>query len=182
MPHDIVHKLEIYTFGSAANHFNNPPRNADSSTLARNSNAVRYIEHYASDGDFVARWGVLHFARLRNRFMGRVFIRPGTGHLLNQHYLNAMFPLDSAMRVKDTNEFMEMGVILTNDDIEEETRNESVGKNDHESDRVTSPDDRDGAVLVFGPGLLRQDSKVTKPKVKDYSRLWLYRNGGSPQD
>ena len=88
VPQDLVQKLEIYTFGNAASHFNNPHRysienvreSADGDTVAslmsssnasveprRNTTwkAVRHIEHYANTEDFVARWGVLHFTGMQ---------------------------------------------------------------------------------------------------------------------
>jgi hypothetical protein len=99
VPHDLLKQLEVYTFGNAANHFNNPYRVHIPSVRAgagskpipaqlqtRNKRAVGHIEHYANSKDFVSRWGVLHFTRkvtedpLENRFIGRVFERPGSGH------------------------------------------------------------------------------------------------------
>jgi hypothetical protein len=44
----ILRKLEVYTFGAAANHFNNP------------GGVIPHVEHYANSDDFVARWGILH--------------------------------------------------------------------------------------------------------------------------
>ncbi|AEO59922.1 hypothetical protein MYCTH_2308601 [Thermothelomyces thermophilus ATCC 42464] len=63
--------------------------------------AIGYIEHYAHTTDFVAAWGVLHFAtsspssQFVPRFIGRVFARtsPRGGHQMVQHYLDGMFPL-----------------------------------------------------------------------------------------
>lgn len=191
MPHDVINKLEIYTFGSAANHFNNPPRCAHSQSWLAPSNsptAVRHIEHYANDGEFVARWGVLTFARMQNRYMGRVFIRPGTGHLLNQHYLTNMFPLDKDNRVMENNEFMGMDVSFTSDGAEEQVRegyletmlNNGVGSNsaiveDRHNGVKTSLINGPRRVSIFG-------SNTQKHKVRKFSRLWRYRNGRSPED
>jgi hypothetical protein len=62
IPQDRMQRLEIYTFGNAANHFNNPHRSlaAGAATAAQNgrldvtaqkqSKALRYVEHYANDG------------------------------------------------------------------------------------------------------------------------------------
>jgi hypothetical protein len=65
-PRDIMQKLEVYTFGNAANHFNNPRirrfKTGDSSSEKRRR-TIRHIEHYANSKDFVSRWGVLHFKR-----------------------------------------------------------------------------------------------------------------------
>ena len=81
LPRDALYKLEIYTFSSAANHFNNPSfslrahgdrggkdEEDDSEPCSK---AIRYIEHYANSDDFVCRWGVLNFATVENRFMGK---------------------------------------------------------------------------------------------------------------
>ena len=88
-----VEKLEIYTFGSAASHFNNPWR--QTSSLAPCARVVKHIEHYVNEEDLVPRWSALYNARAHSRvqYAGNVFIRLGaTGHLLNQHYLSEMFP------------------------------------------------------------------------------------------
>lgn len=58
---------------------------------------LRYVEHYANTKDFVSNIGVLRFtspaAAYSNGslFSGSVFVREGSGHLLNMHYLNTMF-------------------------------------------------------------------------------------------
>ncbi|KAL1876377.1 hypothetical protein VTK73DRAFT_9446 [Phialemonium thermophilum] len=174
LPQDLLSKIEVYTFGNAANHFNNPHRlvgsqeeafrrpvlgsldatrvdfmtsptaesaaeqdnrpptpttprepveGDDNSTagpirsslnklslLSETSSvrptllsdrAIGHIEHYAHTTDFVALWGVLHFAtskprsHLLPRFIGRVFARTSArgGHQLCHHYLDGMFPL-----------------------------------------------------------------------------------------
>ncbi|KAK4124615.1 hypothetical protein N657DRAFT_671530 [Parathielavia appendiculata] len=225
LPQDILGKLEVYTFGNAANHFNNPHRHVRSQTLAKrnplaasvdstqldpnhahhspvpglrkpqpysspnssfesssrpsdaqpprnNENqspitthrgnntattpaplltsstatphpsdfsdrAIGHIEHYAHTTDFVALWGVLHFATSLTpsplfipRFIGRVFARTSLrgGHQMVQHYLDGMFPLrrdpvtgelvrDGKMGVpwgagEEGNEFMESEVLV----------------------------------------------------------------------
>ncbi|KAL2268394.1 hypothetical protein VTJ83DRAFT_3240 [Remersonia thermophila] len=92
-PQDLLSKLEIYTFGNAASHFNNPHRRVSTERQARKAalaasndpaglatppqasdltrvtdpcdppiRAIRHIEHYAHARDFVALWGVSHFA------------------------------------------------------------------------------------------------------------------------
>ncbi|KAL2072002.1 hypothetical protein VTL71DRAFT_11345 [Oculimacula yallundae] len=176
VPQDLLAKLEVYTFGNAANHFNNPhlhllsqhaalrfpetgkvtkvttsvhfhepvldssersngtPSPSFNSKQVNGTNpltpltttapakdtakpkpqpttrqitrqestsgkTIRYIEHYAHTGDFVAQWAVLHFTKnitlgpTAPRFMGRVFEREGRGHQMNMHYLDGMFPL-----------------------------------------------------------------------------------------
>ncbi|RDW83401.1 hypothetical protein BP5796_04892 [Coleophoma crateriformis] len=114
VPEAKMKKLEVYTFGNAANHFNNPVRRSqdDSGAGAPDyGRAIGHIEHYANDGDFVARFGVLEFAKRRcgeheNRFVGQVFQRAGTGHLLCQHYLDYMFVMKDH-KVAESNPFMD---------------------------------------------------------------------------
>ncbi|KAF1975232.1 hypothetical protein BU23DRAFT_503818, partial [Bimuria novae-zelandiae CBS 107.79] len=196
LPHDTVNKLEIYSFGSAANHFNNPLRHSQfrssaatngdtqiATSTTRNHYAVRHIEHYAAAGEFVARWGVLHFAPLPSRYAGRVFIRPGTGHLLNQHYLNSIFPLDQNMRVREHNSFMDMNVRFTSDGAMERVREGYVemllGGEEAMDGAIVK--DRGNGVSDLARSWPVAARRVT-PRVRDCSRLWLYRNGGSPED
>ncbi|KZZ93716.1 hypothetical protein AAL_05432 [Moelleriella libera RCEF 2490] len=159
-------KLEIYTFGNAANHFNNPK--------IKEGYVVGHIEHYANDGDFVARWGATHFKSLvsrqeetgkkahgpgvlgyllgrcerQNSFNGRLFENKHTrGHLLNQHYLNRILPLNKTLTaVKE---------------IEAE-------------DGSFRPDAR------FWRG--RAFHKYDNDSVAENSRLWKYVNGRTPDD
>ncbi|MCJ1472711.1 hypothetical protein MMC13_001360 [Lambiella insularis] len=136
VPQDLMQQLEVYTFGNAASHFDNPHRRLsflDAATQGRrppNSKAIRHIEHYANSGDFVARWGVLHFtsrlprARSADRFMGRVFERPGGGHQFCQHYLDTMFPLDAApgAGAAERNAFVEMEIQAGGNDEAQDAR------------------------------------------------------------
>lgn len=195
VPQDLLQQLEIYTFGNAANHFNNPHRNLASMRAAQargrsgpRDNAIRYIEHYADSGDFVARWGVLNFTSMKNRYMGRVFTRPGTGHLLNQHYLNNMFPLGPDQRVLQTNDFMEMELNISKGDKHSHARESiwpslySGGVEAEENvailEDINSPISRVSTTSIDSAFT---SNRVQNPhKVKDFSRLWLYRDGGSP--
>ncbi|KAK0654439.1 hypothetical protein DIS24_g5239 [Lasiodiplodia hormozganensis] len=200
---DILHKLEVYTFGNAANHFNNPAKSSsysnheeDGQGRRRKEKAIRYIEHYVNDEDMVARWGVLHFIHVPNRFMGRLFQRKGTGHLLNQHYLNYMFPLGSDNRVLDKNDFMDSEVDLDHDDFDvdreglEDSLCELLSGSDTDSDSDTSEttaivNDFNSPVLPIASAhsLANSSRRLPKhPKVKDFSRLWQYRNGRSPRE
>ncbi|KAL8824305.1 MAG: hypothetical protein Q9170_008201 [Blastenia crenularia] len=90
----LMGKLEIYTFGSAASHFHNPPTTANA-TLS--STCIPHIEHYANEYDMVPRWGVLYATNSlgnTNRYAGTVFVRLGaTGHMFVDHYLDPIFPL-----------------------------------------------------------------------------------------
>jgi hypothetical protein len=198
VPRDYIKKLEIYTFGNAANHFNNPsmvdttsPDGTSSRAVAK---AIGHIEHYAHLGDFVSQIGVLNYATnaaLQNRFMGRLFISPHSGHLLNQHYLHNMFPLGPDKRCLDTNLFMETEVRVESvggDVLHREVLGETVARTDDaEGDDVTfigdinSPISPQSPSSSFSSDMLR--SGVTRRlKVKHLSRLWLYRNGRVPPE
>ena len=66
-------KLEIYTFGNAANHWNAPvisgasgPLRTSKSHGARGESAteqriIQHVEHYANEGEYVSKFGILHF-------------------------------------------------------------------------------------------------------------------------
>ncbi|KAK7548255.1 hypothetical protein BKA81DRAFT_225384 [Phyllosticta paracitricarpa] len=110
VPSKSLGKLEIFTFGCAASHFNNPLSHSYLTILLQNSalnpvlssrprHVVPIIEHYANENDPFARWGVLNSTRdcPGQRFAGQVFInKDASGHLFNQHYLDAMFALPPA--------------------------------------------------------------------------------------
>lgn len=152
-------KLEIYTFGNAANHWNNPTRKYTKQGQAER--CIPHIEHYVNSEDFVAMWGVLDFIRIPGRYLGDVFIRHGSGHLLNQHYLDTMFPLSHDQReILEENEFMRQNVKLIS--------SESTFKNT-DFTRAAQTLARDG-----------EDIHESTLKMKEYSRLWRYRNGASP--
>ncbi|KAH0536899.1 hypothetical protein FGG08_006270 [Glutinoglossum americanum] len=173
LPHAIFQKLEIYTFGAAANHFNNPaisgiPSESPVRTLRDptreepTKRVIRHIEHYANQGDFVARWGVLNFTKgfnyRNNRFVGQVIERKGaTGHLLCQHYLDYMFEWGEEGLVAASNAFMDSLMVVDRQVAEE----------------------REGYDAVIR---LLDGEAVVKMPVKEVSRLWEYRNGGSPSD
>lgn len=72
VPADQLGKLEIYTFGNAANHWNAPivssinPKSRPESGVTNNDGVragriVQHIEHYANEGDYVSKFGILHF-------------------------------------------------------------------------------------------------------------------------
>ncbi|KAJ9148626.1 p-hydroxylaminobenzoate lyase [Pleurostoma richardsiae] len=276
LPQDLLAKLEVYTFGNAANHFNNPHRHVDSQVTAlrhpllasvdatrapdfssdgrprrhRGENthadrpwfsrannqrpptptsppplstaisrplaaetmspnpaevsdrAIGHIEHYAHTTDFVALWGVLHFARSATathtlpRFIGRLFARTSDrgGHQFCQHYLDGMFPLEKDSITGEflgcaetNNEFMESEVALGKDGDEatdareafesswlgDMTAEERRGEEDVEVHLGESPVATAGS--GFTPVMRRR-----RRKVKELSRLWQYRNGKSP--
>lgn len=124
---DIVAKLEIFTFGNAARRFSNPLLNSNPSVEAtvegeppngRGERVIKYIEHYANSEDFVANIGVLGFTSPSaqpysdgNPFFGPVFTRKGSGHLLNMHYLDTMFPFVNGRVNDEGNEFMNCPIV-----------------------------------------------------------------------
>jgi hypothetical protein len=268
LPQDLLARLEVYTFGNAANHFNNPHRhlgsqsralgNPSSDSLGQKTDgtngtnesddreeegtpdspsapvylrretsastpsevsdrAIGHIEHYAHTTDFVALWGVLHFASSRPgsptvpRFIGRVFAKSGVGggHQFCQHYLDGMFPLardgkgeivgcldgETGDGGGERNEFMESEVFVGDAGDREDMAREALqgswlgdggdgtargGVEVHSSSPVELRRRMKRMVPPGGP-VKRTESGV-KMKVKDLSRLWLYRNGKSPSD
>ena len=285
LPQDLLAKLEVYTFGNAANHFNNPHRHVGSQeaqgqrrrrpgvstevagTIAEApitdspiemrapplpshpgmvngvghdesgsevtsaqqqqqqrqqsrrvtavpaaDRAIGHVEHYAHTTDFVALWGVLHFATSETarpevpRFIGRVFSRthPRGGHQLSQHYLNGMFPLardpatgafvgcaESAEEHGGENEFVDSVVEAGDDedrrdtpaDADEEDGREDVEHSWARGDSDEEKEDEEEEVSVHGSfhGQYRRRIRDGKVRVRDLSRLWLYRNGRSPR-
>jgi hypothetical protein len=191
LPQQVLRKLEVYTFGNAANHFNNPykplvgseqPTMNGSKTLNQGTTlhaerSAFYIEHYANAMDFVCIWGVLEFASIPNRYMGRIFVRPGSGHQFNQHYLNTMFTFGPDRKVHDTNDFMESKVKFSAD---EKMQPKHAG---HLKDEVLVTSERapgqHSSTTDVQPIVETHNNQVTL-RVKDLSRLWQYRNGGSP--
>jgi hypothetical protein len=72
LPATQLRKLEIYTFGNAANHWNAPIVSVSDSngrvsvvkaggSSTTGERLVRHIEHYANEGDYVSKFGILHF-------------------------------------------------------------------------------------------------------------------------
>lgn len=213
---EAMQRLEIYTFGNAANHFNDPRTSQDEESKPGgfDRRAVGWIEHYANSDDFVARWGVIHFkkktadeskreveaslgatvyskgtdpanlirqyTRIKqddsveqawNSYHGDLFERNGSGHQLNQHYLDNIFPLDRAMRGVEVTEdgaplagtFMDTEVDVINDPREmDKLRGKKRGYKDQ------TPEN----------GL---NGVVSKKRVYQLSRLWGYTNGRCPE-
>ena len=165
LPQNLLHNLEVYTFANAANHFNNPRSTYQSKQNGHvcscgYSLSIGYIEHYANAVDIVASIGVLHYINIPNRYLGRLFVRPGSGHLLNQHYLDTMFTLGPDKKVLESNSFMDMEV---------EADQEKVPLDNCEQTLLPIPGEGTGQ---------KTDSPILR--VKDFSRLWKYRNGGIP--
>ena len=208
-------KLEIYTFGSAASHFSNPLVSltneakrpvSQTSPLAvhfdlppQPKHIIPHIEHYANENDMVPRWGVLHCVRdiLDNRYAGSVFVRMGaSGHLFNQHYMDAMFPLrapdtacqsgsfldrqvkvDKKLAMKRENvAISKMGVMRRESGLEF-----GNGQVIHDGASVIHGRS-DNTVMTFGRtssgGLLSEEAQGKT--VRELSRLWRYQGGQSP--
>ncbi|EAW07157.1 uncharacterized protein ACLA_018610 [Aspergillus clavatus NRRL 1] len=191
LPRELLQDLEVYTFGNAANHFNNPHRTLSDArqnacegeelpghSASKSAKTIRRIEHYVNSVDFVGVWGVLNFANIPNRYMGRVFTRHGSGHQFIQHYLDSMFVLGKDLKTLDTNDFMEteieVEVPVAERHIEDAAAPESPL--DHDDTHVLYDEMKSNVSSLANSFLSR------KTKVKDLSRLWLYRNGASPTD
>lgn len=175
------------------------------SPSAVSGRAIGHIEHYAHTTDFVALWGILHFATsipgqlTMPRFIGRVFARTTVrgGHQLCQHYLDGMFPLEKDPKTGEfigaaetNNEFMESEITVGEAGSEMTAAKEAMEISWLAGNGGSAVDDGDavGGVAFHGGerrGTLRmrrRGSKPAKVKVKDLSRLWQYRNGRSPDD
>lgn len=187
LPQHLLHQLEVYTFGNAANHFNNPICNCRPSGEVDNSDShpptrrsISYIEHYANTEDVVSWLGVQQFANIPNRYLGRLFVRPGSGHMMNQHYLDNMFTLGSDKRVLDSNTFMDMKVeTKSNISIESRPGPGTLDNSDEQTEETLFPITKTGRPLRNGVAIDDLDHNTLR--VKDFSRLWKYRNGGSPE-
>lgn len=83
-PREILQKLEIYTFGNAANHFNNPRTKRDHGVPRPKGRAIRHIEHYANSMDFVSRWGVLHFKKRTAQQDGQTIVYGEHSNILSE--------------------------------------------------------------------------------------------------
>lgn len=212
---EAMRRLEIYTFGNAANHFNDPRTSEDeeSAPSCSDRRAVGHIEHYANSDDFVARWGVIHFkkktaaqkeqkfaanaaatvyskgtadlvqsyAKIQlndrveqewNSYHGNLFERVGSGHQLNQHYLDNMFPLDEDMhRVAAADDGAPLAGTFM--DTEVEVQNDPI-----KIDRIR------GKLRGYKNQSLENglNGVVSKKKAYQLSRLWSYTNGRRPED
>ncbi|PMD52551.1 uncharacterized protein K444DRAFT_706143 [Hyaloscypha bicolor E] len=110
LPIDILSKLEIFTFGSAATYLSNSLLAQHSRIIGEHSTTypgakeeiervIPYIEHYAFSADIFARCGILKYMLkvLDNRFYGRLFVLNATPHtgLTFTQYLQAIFPANA---------------------------------------------------------------------------------------
>ncbi|KAL3419629.1 hypothetical protein PVAG01_08127 [Phlyctema vagabunda] len=189
VPEHKLSKLEVYTFGNAANHFNNPvrlPREGWPSSTSISNNgtsvavngthaketfrdkttrAIGHIEHYANDGDFVACFGVLHFTEKK---------LPGQ----HRHGL---------IENKDVDENRFVGLVFKRQGTGHmfcqhylnnmfTMKGTKVDEENEFMDSLASVDSMQGGRRIAHIG--KQGESV---KIKTLSRLWQYRNGGSPE-
>jgi len=175
---------------------------------------IPHVEHYALASDIFARCGVLHSTRnvLHNRFCGRVFVldekamrRPngsvastaGGGFMLNEHYLDLLFPTDPLyaidvlnqvvevdMETAEKREFTAQGVALPQKFISRhssENRSRSLSGSPNVSPKSENIASWETSVGVNGVGRARVAAKECEGKtVKQLSRLWRYAHGGRP--
>ncbi|KAF2432871.1 hypothetical protein EJ08DRAFT_100039 [Tothia fuscella] len=200
-----LRRMEIYTFGCAANHFNNPDYHETDGDQVTDGKCIEHIEHYANLGDFVSQIGVLNYTRVANRYMGRLFLSPDSGHLLNQHYLHTMFHLGQDGRVAENNPFMDLEVRVNYHDLDpgheqmasfltDRSGGVNFGSKMKFLDRGDAEKEKEaiaGQHVAFVGDvnravrpmvLLQSGQEPRRMFVKDFSRLWQYRNGGSPPD
>ncbi|WEW59402.1 hypothetical protein PRK78_004874 [Emydomyces testavorans] len=180
LPAENMAKLEVYTFGSAASHFNNPLRAIDPDSKSPRTGVIRYIEHYVNGDDPVPRWGILYNVRrmLKNRFAGKVFIRMNTsGHMFNQHYLDFMFPLPEDRHGDDEPGFLDQ--IVEIDEKTPNARDQFVHKALNVPPKAPSAEDE--RCLSINEDMTSSDITSVKT-VRELSRLWRYMEGNSPDD
>jgi hypothetical protein len=166
LPPSTISKLEIYTFGNAASHFNNPCLTSQTSspsptTSPLATHTITHIEHYVNELELIPRWGVLYNVSeiLDNRYSGKIFVRMGaSGHLFNQHYLGPMFPLDPSMagefldQVVDVDEKLEMRRRGTAVQGSGALRRESSGKSINSIKGLQVVSEQNGDRIKWGDG------------------------------
>lgn len=162
------------------------------STIPAADRAIGHIEHYAHTTDFVALWGVLHFVTnemaspLLPHFIGRVFSRTSSrgGHQFVQHYLDGMFPLErnaegNFVGCNNSNEFMNSIVEKGEVGAEAEDLREGI---DNSWALIEGRHDTGNTEVAVHGSFREGKLDGGKVRVKDLSRLWLYRNGKSPSE
>lgn len=177
---ELLEKVEIYTFGSAANHFNNPE-------TKEGKRVCKHIEHYANLEDYVSLFGILHFrplprrkqqqdakarTEIKNRYVGRLFVREGSGHQMNGNYLDDFFAMDMNAEGRLTN-VKEENSVMSGKLNEQLFQEYDIVSNVTESNMWRYGNTKNGYEII-----------KTEParQIKDVSRLWCYRNGMSPEE
>lgn len=138
----------------------------------------------------IARWGVLHstMSALDNRYNGSVFVRMGaTGHLFNQHYMDAMFPCSNQID-SFLNKIVDVDMVTAIGREKAATR--KLGLMRRESGFGSTPgsllnEDAMGAQMNIN--FIPQAMKAATPEmegktVSELSRLWRYQGGASPAE
>ena len=218
LPTSCMSKLEIYTFGSAASHFSNPLVSLTTEELSPVSptsapavhfdlppqpkHVISHIEHYANERDMVPRWGVLHCIQdiLNNRYAGSVFVRMGaSGHMFNQHYMDAMFPLpekdthcmpdtflDNRVKVDEKLAMKRENMAISNIGIMRRESGLELGDGQVIHDGMGmihgSSHSKRNTIMTFArtnTGRLLAEEAQGKT-VRELSRLWRYQGGRSP--
>lgn len=177
---ELLEKVEIYTFGSAANHFNSPE-------TKEGKRVCKHIEHYANLEDYVSLFGILHFrplprysryqnakvrAEIENRYVGRLFVRRGSGHQMNGNYLDDFFAMNMNTEGKLTS-------VKENNDVMDGELNEQLFQDYDIVSNVTEKDMWDCGSVKNG---VVDTNTGQARRIKSVSRLWCYRNGMSPKD
>ncbi|KAH7417451.1 hypothetical protein BKA64DRAFT_657977 [Cadophora sp. MPI-SDFR-AT-0126] len=190
LPHQLFSKLEIYTFGSTATHFNNPYRDAPSgaSHATTRTRVLGHIEHYVLSQDIASamdpfRSGLstertdsmaTSSATTNPNFAGQIFAIEGSGCLFNGDYMNTIFPSSKPGQLHEASAVMETIAV-----IQKNPQRESPQLADPDSD-LESESIFSGSAKPKGRSLDTRSIAVGMLKVKDLSRLWQYRDGRSP--
>ncbi|EXJ91264.1 hypothetical protein A1O1_04374 [Capronia coronata CBS 617.96] len=144
---------------------------------------VRSYTNLLSPTTPIERKGTLDAKEDYNKYVGRLFKRVGSGHQFNQHYLDNIFEMEgidtrdlSRGRVKGGNAFMDAEVDLDAFDLWDTVQAvDGAGHGHGQGRRQEGRGDAAGLGVPSG-------SRVRRKQVKDFSRLWLYRNGMSPDE
>ncbi|PVH85709.1 hypothetical protein DL98DRAFT_605323 [Cadophora sp. DSE1049] len=190
LPHEPLSKLEIYTFGSAATHFNNPYQYAPSgvSPPTARTRVLGHIEHYVLSEDIATAIGPLRSSSSTERtssmetrsevtnpnFAGQIFEIEGSGFLFNGDYMNIIFPLSPPGYTPEASMVMEAIPMIQKSPQRDEPRH-AHSANDLESDFTIEDSQKQKWRSLDTKAVL-----VGSLEVKDLSRLWQYRDGRSP--
>ncbi|KAH6703202.1 hypothetical protein BKA61DRAFT_494289 [Leptodontidium sp. MPI-SDFR-AT-0119] len=190
LPHELFSKLEIYTFGSASTHFNNPYQSTPPGVRPpiAQTRVLGHIEHYTLSQDIATLIGPLRStsstetsSSMETRsevtnpnFAGRIFEIEGSGFLFNGDYMNTIFPLPLPGNSPEASMVMEtIPVIQKNSQRDSPQLVDSAG--DLESEFGFENREREKQRSRGGRSV-----PIGRFKVKDLSRLWQYRDGRSP--
>ncbi|ETN46957.1 uncharacterized protein HMPREF1541_01147 [Cyphellophora europaea CBS 101466] len=196
VPQKDIQKLEVYTFGNAANHWNCPE-------LENGQRVIEHVEHYANDKDWVARFGALYFrgvGQQQSHIHPFSYVQPTrNGQSKAKNAVNGSNMSSTTENPPDvlTNRFVGklflrkasghqfnqhyMANMFTMDKQDRlvldgnEFMNEVVDHYNFQDCQCTS------TRMVNGDDIATKAQLVEPVKqIKDESRLWQYRNGGVP--